>query len=232
MLINLIEPHGTGRTIYDDDFQMTAQLDNGAGLVAIDHIAQALPAGRMEAAALFWRAVFGFAPQALWEIPDPYGLVRSRAMVSREGSIRLPLNISEGRETATGRFISASAGAGVHHLAFASQDIEGTLESISGHDDWLLPIPPNYYDDLASRYGLTEEELNSLRRLNLLYERDDDGSFRQAYTDSFEDRFFFEIVERRDYRGFGALNAAVRMAAQAQRRSGGDLVARMRVALL
>src|SRR5262249_26544705 len=101
---------------------------------------QALPVGRMEAAVLFWRAVFGFAPQALWEITDPYGLVRSRAMVSREGSIRLPLNISEGRKTATGRFVSASAGAGVHHLAFASQDIEGTLESISGHDDWLLPI--------------------------------------------------------------------------------------------
>jgi hypothetical protein len=44
-----------------------------------------------------------------------------------------------------------------------------------------LPIPPNYYDDLASRYGLSEEELVSLRKLNLLYERDDDGSFRHAY---------------------------------------------------
>jgi 4-hydroxyphenylpyruvate dioxygenase len=74
--------------------------------------------------------------------------------------------------------------------------------------------------------------LASLKELNLLYECDDDGSFRHAYTDSFEDRFFFEIVERRGYRGFGALDAAVRMAAQAQRRGGGDLVARMRVALM
>ena len=103
---------------------------------------------------------------------------------------------------------------------------------MTGHDDWILPIPQNYYEDLASRYGLGYEELASLRELNLLYERDDDGSFRHAYTESFEDRFFFEIVERRGYRGFGALNAAVRMAAQAQRRGGGDLVARMRVALL
>jgi len=97
---------------------------------------------------------------------------------------------------------------------------------MSGHYNWLLSIPPNYSDDLASRYGLVDEELVSLRKFNLLYERDDEGSFRQAYTDSFEDRFFFEIVERRGYRGFGA-----RMAAQAHRRSGGDLVARMRVAL-
>jgi 4-hydroxyphenylpyruvate dioxygenase len=186
----------------------------------------------MEAAVLFWRAVFGFAPQPLWEIPDPYGLVRSRAMVSREGSIRLPLNISEGRETATGRFVSASAGAGVHHLAFATEDIERALEIMSGHNDWILPIPPNYYDDLASKYRLAEHVLGLLRKFNLLYERDADGLFRHAYTDSFADRFFFEIVERRGYRGFGAINAAVRMAAQAQRRSGGDLVARMRVALL
>ena len=232
MLINLIEPDSSGRTIYDDDFHLTPEPGNEAGLVAIDHIAQALPVGRMEAAVLFWRAVFGFAPQPLWEIPDPYGLVRSRAMVSRDGSTRLPLNISEGRETATGRFVSASAGAGVHHLAFATEDIERALESMSGHNDWILPIPPNYYDDLAAKYGLMENFLGSLRKLNLLYERDDDGLFRHVYTDSLADRFFFEIVERRGYRGFGAINAAVRMAAQAQRRSGGDLVARMRVALL
>jgi 4-hydroxyphenylpyruvate dioxygenase len=232
MLINLIEANGSGRTIYDDDFNITGGPDSEIGLIAIDHIAEAFPVGRMEAAVLFWRAVFGFVPQPLWEIPDPYGLVRSRAMVSRDGSVRLPLNISEGRQTATGRFVSASAGAGVHHVAFASQDIVRTLRAMSDHDDWILPIPPNYYDDLGARYGLADEELVSLRELNLLYEHDDDGSFRHAYTDSFEDRFFFEIVERRGYRGFGALNAAVRMAAQAQRRGGGDLVARMRVALL
>ena len=231
MLINLIEPDSSGRTIYDDDFQVAAEPGSEAGLVAIDHIAQALPVGRMEAAVLFWRAVFGFVPQPLWEIPDPYGLVRSRAMVSREGSIRLPLNISEGRETATGRFVSASAGAGVHHLAFVTQDIVRALATMTGHDDWILPIPPNYYDDLGARYGLADEELVFLRNLNVLYERDGDGSFLHAYTDSFEDRFFFEIVERRGSRSFGALDAAVRMAAQAQRR-GGDLVARMRVALL
>ena len=144
MLINLIEPDSSGRTIYEDELQVTAEPGGEAGPVAIDHIAQALPVGRMEAAVLFWRAVFGFVPQPLWEIPDPYGLVRSRAMVSREGSIRLPLNISEGRETATGRFVSASAGAGIHHLAFGGQESCARSAAMSNHDDWILPIPPNY----------------------------------------------------------------------------------------
>jgi 4-hydroxyphenylpyruvate dioxygenase len=81
MLVNLIEPDGSSRTIYDDDFEVTAEAGGEAGLVVIDHIAQALPVGRMDGAVLFWRAVFGFVPQPLWEIPDPYGLVRSRAMV-------------------------------------------------------------------------------------------------------------------------------------------------------
>jgi 4-hydroxyphenylpyruvate dioxygenase len=162
--------------------------------------------------------VFGFVPQPLWELPDPHGLVRSRAMISPEGSIRLPLNISESWETATGRFISASSGAGVHHVAFASDDIAASVGSVSAHGARMLAIPANYYDDLAARHGLSDEELERLRALNLLYDRDDYGSFVHAYTDTFHDRFFFEIVERRGYRGFGAINAAVRMAAQAQRR--------------
>jgi 4-hydroxyphenylpyruvate dioxygenase len=217
-LIHLVEPDPSGRSIFDDDFHLEPGSDAGAGLLSVDHIAHALPHGRMEGFVLFWRAVFGFVPQPLWELPDPHGLVRSRAMISPEGSIRLPLNISESRETATGRFISASSGAGVHHVAFASDDIAASVGSVSAHGARMLAIPANYYDDLAARHGLSDEELERLRALNLLYDRDDYGSFVHAYTDTFHDRFFFEIVERRGYRGFGAINAAVRMAAQAQRR--------------
>ena len=67
-----------------------------------------------------------------------------------------------------------------------------------------------------------------MQRLNLLYDRDDHGEFVHAYTDNFEDRFFFEIVERRGYRAFGAPNASVRMAAQAQYRANRQFADRMR----
>jgi 4-hydroxyphenylpyruvate dioxygenase len=82
----------------------------------------------------------------------------------------------------------------------------------------MLPVPPNYYDDLAARWGLDDAALAALRALDLLYDRDESGEFRHAYTDPFEDRFFFELVGRDGYRGFGAVNAGVRMAAQAARR--------------
>jgi 4-hydroxyphenylpyruvate dioxygenase len=75
----------------------------------------------------------------------------------------------------------------------------------------------NYYDDLSARWGLDDMVLAGLRRHGLLYDRDNDGEFWHLYTDAFEDRFFFEAVQRRDgYAGFGAANAPVRAAAQAR----------------
>ena len=196
-------------------------------LTDVDHIAQAIPFGRMAGFLLFWRAVFGFVPQAQFEQADPYGLIRSRAVVSADGTVRLPLNISESRETATGRFISAYAGAGVQHIAFATADIAAATNAIAERGVPALPIPANYYDDLAARLGLDDAALDRLRERNLLFDRDEAGSFTHSYTDNFQDRFFFEIVERQGYLGFGAANAAIRIAAQAQQRSAGTLAARM-----
>jgi 4-hydroxyphenylpyruvate dioxygenase len=169
---------------------------------------------------LFYRAVFGFTADKLWEIPDPYGVIRSRTMVSPDLSVRLPLNNSESRETATGRFLTVYSGAGVQHIAFATDDIIGALEALAGRGARLLPIPPNYYEDVAARCGLDDSEIAVLRQHSLLYDQDDGGSFLHAYTDPFDDRFFFEVVQRRgDYQQYGAVNASVRMAAQARRSS-------------
>ena len=117
-------------------------------LTVIDHVAQALPSGRMDSFLLFYRAVFGLLPEQLWELPDPHGLIRSRAVSSSDGSVRIALNISESRETETGRFVSAYAGAGVHHVAFATPDIKtllaapgATWRAISANPGELLRRP-------------------------------------------------------------------------------------------
>jgi 4-hydroxyphenylpyruvate dioxygenase len=77
-----------------------------------------------------------------------------------------------------------------------------------------LRIPPNYYDDLGARWGLEDALLEDLRRHDILYDRDPGGELFQVYSHAFEGRFFFEIIERRGAQGFGAANAAIRMAAQ------------------
>src|SRR5579859_3593383 len=220
-LIYLVQPHPSGRSIFEDDFKLFADASDEATLTGIDHVAQALPVGRMDNFVLFYRAVLGFGPEQLWEIADPYGLVRSRTMVSPDRSIRLPLNVSESRETGTGRFLTTYAGAGVHHIAMATGDIIQTMRRLVARGARTLPIPANYYDDVAAKWGLDEARIDELRSLNLLYDCDDNGEFLHAYTDAFDDRFFFEIVQRiGGYQQYGAVNAAVRMAAQAQRYPG------------
>jgi 4-hydroxyphenylpyruvate dioxygenase len=220
-LLYLIEPAAKGGSIYDIDFILLPENGGPAPLASVDHVAQALPVGRMDNFVLFYRAIFGFRPQALWEIPDTMGLIQSRAMASADGTIRLPLNISESRETTTGRFLTTFSGAGVQHIAMATDDIIAAMTTLTARGARFLPIPGNYYDDVAARWDLDEARLVALRQHSLLYDRDGNGEFLHAYTDPFDDRFFFEIVQRIDGYGlYGAANASVRMAAQAKRRSG------------
>lgn len=214
-LINLIGPGPSGRSIYDDDFILFEPLPPDDGAMRIDHVAYALQQGYLDSFALFYRAIFGMQPQPLHELPNPHGLIRSRAMVSGDGTVRLALNVSESHKTTTGRFVRTYEGAGVHHIAFATGDIVSTLSKLAELGARTLPIPANYYDDLAARYGLHDTYLSELAALNLLYDREDGGEFLHAYMDAFNGRFFFEIVQRGGYHGFGAQNAAVRMAAQA-----------------
>ena len=223
-LVYLIQSDASGRTIYDDDFRLFEETPSHAGIIGIDHVAQALPPGRMDNFVLFYRAVFGFVPEQLWEIADPYGLVRSRTMTSADGSVRLPLNISESRETATGRFVTTYAGAGVHHIALQTGGIESTLAQLRARGASMLPIPANYYEDIEARFGLDPARLAALQAQHILFDRDDAGEYLHAYTSAFDGRFFFEIVQRiGGYQQYGAANAAVRMAAQVQRRPASNL---------
>ncbi|NBQ73884.1 MAG: sugar phosphate isomerase/epimerase and 4-hydroxyphenylpyruvate domain-containing protein [Acetobacteraceae bacterium] len=225
-LVYLVEDPAAGaRPIWEDDFHLEPAQEHPNAFNGIDHAAQALEPGMMDSFTLFYRALFGLESEALWELPDPFGLVRSRAMVSPDGSLRLPLNVSESTRTGTGSFVSALAGAGVHHICFAAPDAQAVLRKTYVSQTPLLELPENYYEDLAARFGLEDAELEALRHHHLLYDRDASGGvFRHAYTRQFRDRVFFEIAERADgYTGFGAANAAVRMAAQRRQLVSNDL---------
>lgn len=190
----------------------------------IDHIAQVLPEDALDASVLFYRAVLDLAPEPTVILSDPYGLVRSRAISDKDRRVRFPLNIAQGRNTGTARSIGTYSGAGVHHIALATGDIFAAARMLAENGAQILPIPQNYYDDLGARYGLDEARLAEFAALNLLYERVGSGEFLHLYTLPFEDRFFFEFVQRIEgYDLYGASNAGVRMAALAQTRRTSEL---------
>ncbi|MEU8247409.1 TIM barrel protein [Nonomuraea sp. NPDC048916] len=167
----------------------------------IDHVALTQPLHHFDEAALFYRGVLGLRPLPSLELPDPYGLLRSKAMSSDDGAVRMVLNIAQ----VGGQHVPWQ------HIALACDDLVTTARLLrAAHPGLLLPIPDNYYDDLEARHDVSPE----LRELGLLYDRDEHGEFLHLYTITVG-RVFFELVQRLGgYRGYGAANAPVRLAAQ------------------
>jgi 4-hydroxyphenylpyruvate dioxygenase len=164
---------------------------------------------------LFYTSLLEMKKSPAQVVIDPGGVVQSQAIQSEDGAFRLALNASQSRRTLAARFLSEAFGSGVQHAALATDDILATATRMRAAGIEFLPIPENYYDDLESRADLTEDLIQQLRTYDILYDRDEMGEFFQMYTKALLDGgFFFEIVERRRYGGFGAVNAPIRLAAQ------------------
>ncbi|MEV0640522.1 TIM barrel protein [Streptomyces sp. NPDC050619] len=199
----------TGRPELPDwraDFEDVAHGPTSAAATArIDHLALTQPWHHFDEAALFHRSVLGLHAQESVDVADPYGLLRSRAVTNAEGSVRIALSVGAAPTDDT-----------VHaqHIALATDDVVAAARRFTEAGGRLLPIPANYYDDLAARYEFADGELETYRELGILYDRDAHGTFRHCYTRTLG-HVFFELVQRDgDYRGYGAQNAPVRLAAQ------------------
>ncbi|MCW3149259.1 sugar phosphate isomerase/epimerase and 4-hydroxyphenylpyruvate domain-containing protein [Stutzerimonas stutzeri] len=216
-LIYLVETGAPGQSLYDADFRLEPQARQPGGLLHIDHLATALPADRLASWVLFYRSLFDFEADAEVIVPDPCGLMRSRVVHSRCNRLRLSLNTSQDCDTAVARALSSYRGAGVHHIAFACADIFAAARQACEAGVPLLQIPRNYYDDLAARFDLDEQLLQALAQYNVLYDRDaQGGELLHLYTEPFEGRFCFELLQRRHgYSGYGSANIAVWLAALA-----------------
>jgi len=219
-------------TLYEADFVLNASASasdaakmkagQAGALERIDHVCLNLPADTLDTWVLYFKAVFGFEAEAAVLLPDPYGLVRSRAVRSADGSVRIVLNASGDGRTSVARSLHTYHGSGLNHVAFATDDIFAAVEQLRARDVRLLRIPSNYYDDLEARYDLPDSQIAKMRDAHILYERDSHGGeFFHVYTGQMDGRFFLEVVQRKGgYDGYGAANAPVRLAAQAQHRNG------------
>lgn len=187
-------------------------------LSRVDHIAQTMQYEEMLSWLLYYHALLDVKKTPQLEIADPMGLVYSQAVETADGALRFTLNGSMAAQSLSSRFIQAYFGAGVQHIAFACQDVFAAAQAASDAGVPMLDIGPNYYEDLEAKYALDPELLARMERLNILYDRDGEAEYFQFYTRAVAKRVFFEVVERRGYDGYGAVNASIRLNAQAKYR--------------
>ncbi|MEV4899964.1 TIM barrel protein [Citricoccus sp. NPDC055426] len=199
----------------------------GDGLIlGIDHVNLAQPWQWFEEGVLFYRSLFGLAAQVSNDVASPQGLVRSEVMRTPDGAVRIPLNLiphglDPGR-SAEARPLSGHVdrdelrlkAAYPQHVAFLATDAVEVARRARGRGLRMLPVPSNYYEDLAARFDLDGDFLAELQRNDVMYDRDEGGEFLHFYTRTVG-TVFFEVVERRGgYEGYGAGSAPVRLAAQ------------------
>jgi len=199
---------------WDTDFVALRSDVVNDRLETVDHISQSMPYDEMLSWLLFYTGILDLRRLPQMEIADPLGLVQSQALINSNQGLRMILNGSSATRTLSARFINEFFGSGVQHIAFSCTDIFATIADMRARGADFLKIPDNYYDDIEAKYDLDATTMAALRDNQILYDREGEGEFFQIYTHTFDERFFFEIVQRRNYEGFGAANAAVRLAAQ------------------
>jgi 4-hydroxyphenylpyruvate dioxygenase len=182
----------------------------GNAIGRVDHVGLSLPAICFDEAALFYQSVLGLRRSASEEVADPYGLVRSRAVSTVDGRVRLVLMVPP---------LAGARGAGVsgfQHVAFGSSNVFVAARRMRTLGLPVLPVPDNYYRDLAARTELAGPLIDRMRSASILYDRDPDGGeFFHFFTAMLGRRMFFEVVQRlHDYDGYATVNMPVRMAAQ------------------
>ncbi|WP_425245575.1 bifunctional sugar phosphate isomerase/epimerase/4-hydroxyphenylpyruvate dioxygenase family protein [Streptomyces sp. NEAU-NA10] len=187
------------------DFEDVPHTPAAPAAARIDHLSLTQPWHHFDEAVLFHRGVLGLDARESVDVADPYGLLRSRAVTTADGGVRIPLTVGAAPADDT---------AHARHIALATDDVVAAARRFTEAGGRLLRIPANYYDDLAARFEFADGELETYRELGILYDRDAHGEFRHCYTRTVG-RVFFELVQRDGgYQGYGAANAPVRLAAQ------------------
>ncbi|MCA0944812.1 sugar phosphate isomerase/epimerase and 4-hydroxyphenylpyruvate domain-containing protein [Salipiger pacificus] len=202
--------------VWDVEFEALPNgKDEGAGITHVDHLAQTMSYEDMLSWTLFYSSLFDMRKSPMVDVIDPDGLVRSQVVESAAGRLKITLNGAETHRTLAGRFLASTFGASVQHIALSTEDIFDTVARMGGLGFQPLPIPGNYYDDLAARFDMPDGLLDKLRAGNILYDREGEAEFFQVYSRAFAGGMFFEIIQRGPgYKGFGGPNAPFRIAAQ------------------
>lgn len=183
------------------------------GLRYIDHMVGNVGWGEMNKWCEFYAKVMGFTQLVSFDDKDistEYTALMSKVMSNGSGRIKFPINEpAEGRKKSQiEEYIDFYNGAGVQHIAVATNNILETVGQLRERGVEFLRVPEVYYDDVLDRVGEIDEDLEPLKELNILIDRDDEGYLLQIFTKPVLDRptMFFEIIQRKGAQSFGKGN--------------------------
>jgi 4-hydroxyphenylpyruvate dioxygenase len=204
----LVDRYG-GHTIYDVDFVAEGEAEvPGAGLTGIDHLTHNVFNGRMDHWAKFYESLFNFREIRYFDIEGRLTGLRSRALTSPDGRIRIPLNESADDKSQIAEYLEIYKGEGIQHLALATDDIYATVETLRARGIPFAEAPPDsYYEMLDERLPGHGEPVERMKALGILADGSQQGGLLlQIFTTTLIGPIFFEIIQRKGDEGFGEGN--------------------------
>ncbi|MEI9910916.1 MAG: 4-hydroxyphenylpyruvate dioxygenase [Bacteroidota bacterium] len=183
------------------------------GLQYVDHCVGNVDWNQMNPWVKFYEDVMGFKNILTFDDEDistEYSALMSKVMSSGNGFVKFPINEpAEGKKKSqVEEYLEFYNGEGVQHVALATKDIVATVRDLMSRGVEFLKVPTSYYDDLLERVGHIDEDLEPLKELGILVDRDHEGYLLQLFSKPVEDRptLFFEIIQRKGAKSFGKGN--------------------------
>lgn len=193
--------------------QTSAFNPEPTGLLYVDHCVGNVGWNRMNEAVKWYEDVMGFTNILSFDdkqITTEYSALMSKVMSSGNGYVKFPINEpAEGKKKSQiEEYLTFYEGEGVQHIAVATDDIIRTVRELKSRGVEFLNTPDSYYDNLRAHVGTIDEDVEALRSLRIMADRDEEGYLLQIFTKPVEDRptVFFEIIQRKGARSFGAGN--------------------------
>jgi 4-hydroxyphenylpyruvate dioxygenase len=197
-----------GYEAMDDGFQTEP-----VGLLYVDHCVGNVELGQMNEWVRFYEDVMGFKLLLTFDDKDistEYSALMSKVVSNGTGYVKFPINEpAEGKKKSQiDEYLEFYHGPGVQHIAIATNDIVHTVKELKRRGVQFLQVPKTYYDDLLDRVGPIDEDIEPLRDLGILVDRDDEGYLLQLFSKPVEDRptLFYEIIQRKGAQSFGKGN--------------------------
>ncbi len=216
-LVDRYPDNAYGRTIYDVDFVPLPGFEEfwagkapapaGGGLTYVDHLTHNVHRGRMKEWADFYERLFNFREIRYFDIEGKLTGLKSKAMVSPCGKIRIPINESSDDRSQIQEYLAAYRGEGIQHIALGTADIYKTVDELLLRGVRFLDTPDTYYELLDKRLPNHGESVQALRKRRILLDGGPQGGLLlQIFTDTVIGPIFFEIIQRKGDDGFGEGN--------------------------